>query len=227
MNSTNVLGRDLNKQQSELTRLAIVNEDRCRPNKCQQECKKSCPVNRMGKICIEVDSTSKLASISESLCIGCGICVQKCPFKAISIINLPSNLSKDVTHRYGKNSFKLHRLPMPRSGQVLGLVGSNGTGKSTALNILAGKIKPNLGNYQNPPDWSEILTNFRGSSLQNYFKHMLENNLKAIIKPQYVDQIPKVAKGTIGDNLTKTINSMNQIKEILDSFGKILKFMGN
>lgn len=37
------------------------------------------------------------------------------------------------------------RLPMPRPGQVLGLVGQNGTGKSTALKILAGKLKPNLG----------------------------------------------------------------------------------
>lgn len=34
---------------------------------------------------------------------------------------------------------------MPRPGQVLGLVGQNGTGKSTALKILAGKCKPNLG----------------------------------------------------------------------------------
>lgn len=70
---------------------------------------------------------------------------KRCPFEAISIINLPSNLNKDTTHRYGPNSFKLHRLPMPRPGQVLGLVGTNGIGKTTAINILAGKLKPNLG----------------------------------------------------------------------------------
>lgn len=73
--------------------------------------------------------------------------LQKCPFEAITIINLPSNLEKDTTHRYGKNSFKLHRLPIPRPGEVLGLVGTNGIGKSTALKILAGKQKPNLGRY--------------------------------------------------------------------------------
>jgi energy-coupling factor transporter ATP-binding protein EcfA2 len=39
------------------------------------------------------------------------------------------------------------RLPVPRPGQVLGLVGTNGIGKSTALKILAGKLKPNLGRY--------------------------------------------------------------------------------
>ena len=89
--------------------------------------------------------------------MGCGICVKKCPFLAIKIINLPKDLSKDLVHRYGQNTFKLHRLPTPRAGQVLGLVGTNGIGKSTALQILAGKYKPNLGNYQTPPDDKTIL----------------------------------------------------------------------
>jgi ATP-binding cassette subfamily E protein 1 len=151
----------------------------------------------MGKLCIEVTEKDKLATISEELCIGCGICVKKCPFKAIQIINLPKNLESATTHRYGSNSFKLHRLPVPRPGQVLGLVGTNGIGKSTALKILAGKLKPNLGRWNSPPDWQEILTYFRGSELQNYFTKILEDNLKAIIKPQYVDQIPKAVKGNV------------------------------
>src|ERR1700692_995139 len=71
----------------------------------------------------------------------------RCPFEAIAIINLPTNLESQVTHRYTANAFKLHRLPTPRPGQVLGLVGTNGIGKSTALKILAGKQKPNLGRY--------------------------------------------------------------------------------
>jgi len=135
--------------------------------KCRQECKKSCPVVRTGKLCIEVSPESKIAFISERLCIGCGICPKKCPFGAIHIINLPTNLETEVTHRYSANSFKLHRLPMPRPGQVLGLVGTNGIGKSTALKILSGKLKPNLGRYENPPDWEEILKYFRGSELQS------------------------------------------------------------
>lgn len=187
----------------ELTRIAIINKDRCKPKKCNQECKKSCPVNSCGKLCVQVEKDSVNCVISEPLCIGCGICVQKCPFEAISIINLPSNLNKDTTHRFGPNSFKLHRLPMPRIGQVLGLVGTNGIGKSTALNILSGKLKPNLGKYDNPPEWKEIIENFRGSSLQNYFTDLFEKNLKAIIKPQYIEQIPKVVIGTVRENLDK------------------------
>lgn len=182
-----------------MTRVAIVKEDKCKPKKCRQECKRSCPVVKLGKLCIEVSPNSKLAFLSEELCIGCGICVKKCPFEAINIINLPKNLESSQTHRYGPNSFKLHRLPMPRPGQVLGLVGTNGIGKSTALKILAGKQKPNLGKFENPPDWAEILIYFRGSELQNYFTRILEDNLKAIIKPQYVDHIPKAVKGKVGD----------------------------
>jgi ATP-binding cassette subfamily E protein 1 len=73
-------------------------------------------------------------------------------------------------------------LPTPRSGEVLGLVGTNGIGKSTALRVLSGNMKPNLGRFDNPPEWKEILKFFRGSELQNFFQKMLENNMKALIK---------------------------------------------
>lgn len=147
-------------------RIAIINPDKCKPKKCKQECSKQCPVNKIGKLCIEVKPTSTICMISEPLCIGCGMCVKRCPFQAIKIINLPKGLSSQVTHRYGANSFKLHRLPTPRPGQVLGLVGSNGTGKSTALKILSGNLRPNLGAFENPPDWKTILKYFRGNELQ-------------------------------------------------------------
>lgn len=144
-----------------------------------------------------VKRTSSKTLSDSPIPTGCGICVKKCPFEAINIINLPKDLEKNTTHRYGPNAFKLHRLPMPRPGQVLGLVGTNGIGKSTALKILAGKMKPNLGRYDAPPDWEEILVHFRGSELQNYFTKILEDSIKATIKPQYVDHIPRAVKGKV------------------------------
>ena len=50
---------------------------------------------------------------------------------------------------------------------------------------------------QDAPDWTEILTHFRGSELQNYFTKILEDDMKAIIKPQYVDQIPRAIKVSV------------------------------
>ncbi|KAI9738927.1 MAG: Fe-S cluster-binding ribosome biosynthesis protein [Claussenomyces sp. TS43310] len=195
-----------------LTRIAIINSDK----KCRQECKKSCPVVRSGRLCIEVTPESKIAFISESLCIGCGICPKKCPFGAISIINLPTNLESQVTHRYSANSFKLHRLPMPRPGQVLGLVGTNGIGKSTALKILSGKLKPNLGRYENPPDWEDVIKYFRGSELQNYFTKLLEDDLKAVVKPQYVDQIPKAVRSA-----DKTVRTLIESRSQMDNLEEV------
>lgn len=180
-----------NDEKANLKRLAIVNEDLCRPTECSLECKKACPVNRIGKQCIVIQ---KKSIISEVLCIGCGACVKKCPFKAITIINLPSELTKDCSHRYGTNSFKLHRLPIPKIGKVLGLVGTNGIGKSTALEILSGKLKPNLGNFENEPDWADILKNYRGSELQGYFTKLLENKIVTSNKIQYTDRVPRLLK---------------------------------
>ena len=180
---------------------------------------------RTGKLCIEVAPDSKIAFLSETLCIGCGICVKKCPFSAITIINLPTNLEKEVTHRYSANSFKLHRLPTPRPGQVLGLVGTNGIGKSTALKILASKEKPNLGRFDNPPAWSEILVYFRGSELQNYFTKLLEDNLKAIIKPQYVDNIPRAIRGP-KNHVDELLNLRLDRKEAYDDILDTLELRG-
>ncbi|GIQ79719.1 ABC transporter ABCE [Kipferlia bialata] len=198
------------------TRIAFVNPDRCRPKKCQLECKVYCPVNRMGKRCIEVKSTSKNTRISESLCNGCGICIKKCPFKAIDIINLPKALDSVTAHRYGPNAFKLHRLPIPRPGQVLGLVGINGIGKTTALNILAGTVKPNLGRFTDQPGWDEILRFYRGSELQNYFQALLNGEVTAIRKIQYVDSVQAAVKGKVAKHLAKK-NQNGRMEELIDS----------
>jgi len=144
---------------------------------------------------IVVDEDTNKPIISEVLCSGCGICVHKCPFEAITIVNLPQELETPI-HQFGPNTFRLYRLPIPRESQVLGLLGANGVGKTTAIRILSGEITPNLGEYQSEEE-HDLSTYFRGSELQTYFERMQSGNLKVIMKPQQITRIPTVIKGTV------------------------------
>ncbi|MEM2081493.1 MAG: ribosome biogenesis/translation initiation ATPase RLI [Candidatus Bathyarchaeia archaeon] len=184
-----------------MTRVAVIDADKCKVKKCNQLCVSFCPMVRSRVEAIRVEGNK--AVISERLCSGCGICVKKCPFQAISIVNLPDELEKDCSHRFAANSFKLFRLPTPSPGMVLGLLGQNGIGKTTTLKVLSGELKPNLGRYDSPPEWDEIIQYYRGSTLQEYFQRMSQNGLKVAHKPQYVDKIPKVISGKVGELLEK------------------------
>lgn len=204
----------IQKDIEDSNRIGVIDADKCKPKKCSFECKKVCPVVMIGKLCIEVNNNSTISKLNEDMCIGCGICVKKCPFHAINIINIPKNLEFQCVHRYGPNTFKLHKLPIPRLGQVLGLVGSNGIGKSTILQILAGRIIPNLGRYDDPPDWSEVINYFRGSELQNYFTKLVNDKLKTVTKLQYVDNITSIISGNVKQILEK-VNEMKNMDELI------------
>ncbi|MEM3536463.1 MAG: ribosome biogenesis/translation initiation ATPase RLI [Candidatus Bathyarchaeia archaeon] len=196
-----------------MTRVAVLDADKCKPKRCNSICYRFCPIVRSKIEAIRFEDGKPV--IVESLCSGCGICVKKCPFKAISIVNLPDELEKDCSHRFGENTFKLYRLPTPSPSTVLGLLGQNGIGKTTTLKILSGEIKLNLGNYKEPPQWSEIVTHFRGSTLQEYFQKMAEGKLKVSHKPQYVDKIPKVVSGKVGELLEK-VDERGKLSKIAD-----------
>ncbi|RLE52545.1 MAG: ribosome biogenesis/translation initiation ATPase RLI [Candidatus Methanomethylicota archaeon] len=201
-----------------MARVAVVDREFCKPNECLKECVRFCPLVRSGKEAIKFDEEANRPLISEDICTGCGICVKKCPFEALTIVNLPDELEERCVHRYGANMFKLYGLPIPKKGLVVGLIGPNGVGKSTALRILAGEIKPNLGDYEDPPSWSEIIRFFRGSELQPYFQRFSEGKVKVAFKPQYVDKIPQVVKGKVGDLLNKIDEKgkLNEVVEALD-----------
>ncbi len=182
-------------------RIAVIDYDKCQPKKCNLLCLNYCPGPRMNEETIIVDEVTKKPIISEVLCTGCGICIHKCPYKAISIVNLPEELSQPI-HQYGPNTFRLYRLPIPKEGKVLGLIGQNGVGKTTAIRILSGELYPNMGDYSSK-EMKNLTSYFRGTELQGYFEKIEAKNIKSSLKPQYVDKLSQVVKGNTGELLEK------------------------
>lgn len=199
-----------------MVRIAVIDREYCKPSKCNLECIRFCPINRTRKKkAIELSSDGKTIVIYEDICIGCGICIKKCPFSAISIVNLPDELEKNVVHRYGENMFKLYNLPILRPGSVMGIIGRNGSGKTTSIKILAGLLKPNLGRFTNPPEWDEIIRTFRGTELQTYFSKLADGKIKAVVKIQYVEYVRKALKGRVGE-LLKKADERGMVGEVMD-----------
>jgi len=196
-----------------MVRVAVLDEDRCDPKRCGRPCYRFCPQVRSNIEAVRFEKESPL--IVEALCVGCGICVKKCPFKALSIVNLPDELEEDCSHRFGPNTFKLFRLPVPSSAVVLGLLGQNGIGKTTALKILSGEVKLNLGYYEEPPEWPQLIQHYRGSTLQKYFQKLSNNELKVVHKPQYVDKIPRVVSGEVHSLLEK-VDERGRLKPLVE-----------
>ena len=199
-------------------RVAVLDQDLCQPQKCGLECIKYCPVNKSGAECVTINEVSKKAQIDEDICNGCGICVKVCPFDAITIVNLASELATDKIHQYGTNSFRLYKLPTPRKGEVVGLLGRNGMGKSTVVNILSGKLKPNLGRYEDPPEWNEIFKHYSGTELKNHFQKIEQNQIRASIKPQQIHRLAEAFDGT-GNELLDKYDERGVTRELVRELG--------
>lgn len=202
-----------------MTRIAIVHKEKLKADReMTQALMNACPVNRTGKDCISMGPDNK-PKINPEMCIGCGICVKKAPEGAISIINLPESLDQDPIHRFGENGFHLYSLPTPIFGKVVGIVGRNGIGKTTAISILSGNLKPNLGKEESHAQVNELIDFFKGSETQRFFEALRDIKVTISLKPQHVDLIPKKFKGTIRELLEKAdqkgkLNELAQHLEI-------------
>jgi len=194
-----------------MKRIAVVDNEKLKDKQKNLYIQSLCPVNRSGKECISVAKDGFL-SIDEATCIGCGICPKAAP-DAIKIVNLPEILDKKPIHRYGENKFALYSLPTPIFDKVVGVLGINGIGKSSAISILGGLLKPNFGDLKKKADFKEIINFFKGTETQLFFEKVEKKEIKVSYKPQHVDLIPKSKKGKVR-SLLKKIDEKNKLDEI-------------
>ena len=134
----------------------------------------------------------------------------------MKIINLPEELDTDLTHSYGENSFRLFRLPAPREQQVVGILGPNGMGKSTAINLLSGSTRPNLGDWRDyDKEWTEIIASFPRGELRDYLELVSKSGVDIAVKPQYVDKLPKLWDGEVR-GLLQRVDDHGRLDELAE-----------
>ncbi len=196
-----------------MPRIAVIEKDKCNPVGCGGYlCIRVCPVNRMGKECIVVGSDGK-AEIHEEVCTdACSVCVKVCPYGAIHMVNLPSELEKPL-HKYGRDGFRLYSLPFPVFSKVVGLLGVNGIGKSTAIKVLAQVVKPNFGKTEDATI-QEVIDYFKGTEAHLFFEKVRNGEIKIAYKPQAVDLLPTKAEGKVGD-LLKNVDEVGKFDSIV------------
>ena len=223
-------------------RIIVLNQEKCKPNseaflylsRVSHMCKRKCiiikdrrqiaheeGIDHSKNKCEFRDLPAQHIEILESACAQCMLRAKRCPGNVVNMVNLPSDLQIDCTHRYGPNSFKLYGLPSPHAGCVLGILGTNGIGKSTALKVLSGKLKPNLGRLKTPPSWQEIISYYRGSDMQKYLVRLLENDFRCVTKVQLdADYVHKL-KGRIVGDVLREHDQRNVTNYLVDKLGLI------
>lgn len=206
-------------------RIMVVRKEKCNPVGCGGYlCMRVSPSNRAGKEAIVKDTDGKVRVNENMITDADRIAANKCPFNALRMINLPEELDQEPIHRYPPNGFSLYKLPIPIFGKVVGIIGRNGIGKSTTMQVLAGILKPNLGVPGKEATHKELVERFKGSEAQVFLEKLERGEIKSAYKPQQVDLIPRQFKGTVKDLLEKadekkeieSVSEKLEISNILD-----------
>jgi ATP-binding cassette subfamily E protein 1 len=199
--------------------IVVVDQEKIEPDLARETVINYDPLNRAGKEGgFYLTEEGELHIEDDDVMEAHKMAINKYPYDdAIKMIQLPFE-EGDIVHQFSENSFRLYGLPAPDEGRVVGILGKNGIGKSLSLNILSGKIKPNLGNYEEEPEWDEIVTEYRGTGLQNHFEKLAEDEVESALKPQKVENLPEVYSGKVRDLLEKSEErkTIDDIAERLD-----------
>jgi len=197
-------------------RIMIVDKDKCNPDGCGGYlCMRVSPSNRAGKEAIVKDPEDGKVKVNEDVISEADkIAANKCPFDALQMVNLPSELDQDPIHRYLPNGFSLYNVPTPIDNNVVGILGRNGIGKSTALRIVGGEMPPNF-SQEESGGYQELINRYKGTEAQNYFTRLADGDVVVAIKPQHVDKIPSMFTGTV-ETLLKGVDER-------DGFDKAVK----
>jgi len=208
-----------------MRRIAVIEKDKCNPQGCGGYlCLRVSPGNRMGREVFVIGPDGK-AQVNEDVCTDAeSITVKKCPFGAIHMVKLPEKLTEKPIHRFGPDGFSLFSMPVPLFGQVNGVLGINGIGKSTAVKVVAQLLQPNFGNAAAEKKdrknvIGRLINMFRGSEAQLFFEKVRDGKIKVSFKPQAVDAIPNAFNGTGYELLNKICGDGKKISAVAEELG--------
>ena len=221
-----------------MKKVYLVDYDSCNLRFCGRQCIKKCPITlsnarlkpnqKKQEIPIWVKNSTKEVKINSETCLKCGVCANVCPTNAIyvrSILEEPIELVP--THKYPrveeKDGFRLYNLPTLISGKVSGLCGPNGIGKTTVLNIISGKLKPNFGNSDLKPaqiKWKDVIKNIRESEMRNHFLSLSRNGRKIAYKEQVLRVLFEKYHGK---KVIDILNAENEVSSLF--FKKIQQYL--
>ncbi|MFC6838304.1 ribosome biogenesis/translation initiation ATPase RLI [Halomarina ordinaria] len=179
------------------------------------------PLNRSGHEGFHVTENGELHIDDANVLAEHKLIEKKIPNDAIQIIPLPAETGQ-LVHQYGENGFRLYNLPIPDDGSVIGLLGRNGIGKSTALDILSGSQVPNFGGGGEGPDWNRAIESFRGTTLQTHLEQLRDESVVTVYKDQRVDSLHETEADTVrellvsrSDDPDRFVNALG-LRSILD-----------
>ncbi|MFX0113010.1 MAG: ribosome biogenesis/translation initiation ATPase RLI [Candidatus Hodarchaeota archaeon] len=204
-------------------RLLFINFNQCDPGSTNYACIRSCPlVNDKKKPkpnVIKVRPGTAKPIINQRLCIQCGICVNACFRRAIRMVNLPTPAEGETpVHSYGENSFRLFGLPQLRKGSVVGLIGPNGIGKTTIINILSGTLIPNTGVFEEDSNHLErALETVRVPGMREYLRSVYDGNLRIALKEQVLEKLQSL-KGSLKEEIAK-LDSRDVLDKVVKDLG--------